>query len=85
MLIQCQITYFNIIEHCIVITDITCTEIAQVISSLKNSSAGWDELPTFVVKKYIDGYIELQTYLHLSLKVFPYRTKVSQSCSYFKN
>ena len=33
----------------------------RVISSLKNSSAGWDEIPTFVVKKCV--YRKLLTYL----------------------
>ena len=39
------------------------TEVAQVIPSFKNSSAGWDELPTFVAKKCVDEYIEPLTYL----------------------
>ena len=55
--------YIDSIEHSIVITDITCTEVTKVISSLKNSSAGWDELPTFVAKKCVYGYIEPLTYL----------------------
>ena len=55
--------YVNSIEHSIVITDISCNEVKQVISSLKNSSAGWDELPTFVAKKCVDCFIEPLTYL----------------------
>ena len=51
-------SYIDSIEYSIVITDIICTVVAQVISSLKNSSTGWDELPTFVAMKCVDGYIE---------------------------
>ena len=57
--------YINSIEHSIVITDITCTVVAQVITSpKKNSSAGWDDdLLTFVAEKCVHGYIEPMTYL----------------------
>ena len=54
--IMCTInpmSYVTSIEHSIAITDISCTEVKQVISSLKNSSAGWDELPTFVAKNVL--------------------------------
>ena len=47
-------SYVKNIEHSIVIKDISCTEVKQVISTLKNSSAGWDEVPTFVAKKCED-------------------------------
>ena len=50
-------SYINSVEHRIVITDISYTEATQVISTLKNSSAGRDELPTFVAKKCVNGYI----------------------------
>ena len=46
--------YVNSIEHIIAITDISCNEVKQVISLLKNLSAEWDELPTFVAKKCVD-------------------------------
>ena len=34
-----------------------------MISKLKDSSAGWDELPTFVAKECVNRYIEPLTYL----------------------
>ena len=55
-------SYIDSSEHSIVITYISYTEVTQVISTLKNSCAGWDELPTFVAKKCINGYIEPLTY-----------------------
>ena len=59
-------SYINTVEHSLVITDISSTEVTQVISTLKNEyiyNAGWDELPTFVTKKCVNGYIEPLTYL----------------------
>ena len=42
----------------IVILDVTCNQVRNVISSLNNSSAGYDELPPFVAKSCVDGFIE---------------------------
>ena len=74
-------SHINSIEHSIVITDISYTEVTQVISTLKNSSAGWDELPTFVAKKCISGYIEPLTYLintSFTEGVFPKELKLAR-------
>ena len=79
--------YVNGIEHSIVITDISCNEVKQVISSLKNSSAGWDELPTFVAKKCVDCFIEPLTYLiNTSFKegIFPKELKLARVVPIFK-
>ena len=51
-------SYINSVEHSIVITDISYTEVTQVISTLKNSNAGWYKLPTFVAKECVNGYID---------------------------
>ena len=80
-------SYVDSIEHSIVITDISCYEVKQVISSLKNSSAGWDELPTFVANKCVDGFIEPLTYLiNSSIKegVFPNELKLARVVPIFK-
>ena len=80
-------SYINSIEHSIVITDISYTEVTQVISTLKNSSAGWDELPTFVAKKCISGYIEPLTYLintSFTEGVFPKELKLARVVPIFK-
>ena len=54
-------SYINTIEHDILITDITCTEVAQFISKI---SAGCDKLHTLVAKKGVDGYIPDQYIFH---------------------
>ena len=74
-------SYINSIEHSIVITYISYTEVTQVISTLKNSSAVWDELPTFVAEKCISGYIEPLTYListSFTEGVFPKELKLAR-------
>ena len=44
-------SYVKSIHNTIVIVNMSCLEVERVISSLKNSSAGWDEIPTFVCQK----------------------------------
>ena len=57
MLIHCHILIVLNIDS-IVIKVISCTKVAQVESSLTNSSTEWDELPTFVAKECVNEYIE---------------------------
>ena len=45
------VSYLVSIENSIVFPEISCAEVKYIIQSLKNSSAGWDEIPTFVAKK----------------------------------
>ena len=80
-------SYINSVEHSIVITNISSTEVTQVISTLKNSSAGWDGLPTFVAKKCVSGYIEPLTYLintSFTEGVFPIELKLARVVPIFK-
>ena len=42
---------------------ITVGDIINVISSLNNSSAGYDDMPASIMKKCIDEYITPLTYL----------------------
>ena len=54
--------YVKSIQNSIVIVNISCLEVERVISSLKNSSAGWDEIPTFVAKKCVYSYLKPLNY-----------------------
>ena len=47
------LSYVKGIDNIIVIVNMSCSEVERVNSSLKNSSAGWDEIPTFEAKKCI--------------------------------
>jgi len=80
-------SYVTYVPNSIVIFDVTCTEVKQVISSLKNSSAGWDDIPTSIAKKCIDNFIEPLTYLinsSLSEGIFPMELKLARVVPIFK-
>ena len=47
------LSHVKIIDNIIVIVNMSCSEVERVISSLKDSSAGCDEIPTFVAKKNV--------------------------------
>ena len=49
---------------------LTVGDIINVISSLNNSSAGYDEMPASILKKCIDEYITPITYL-VNLSIIP--------------
>ena len=81
------LSYINSVEYSIVITGISYTEVTQVISTLKKSSARWDKLPTFVAKKCVPGYIESLTYLIKTFfieGVFHIELKLSRVVPIFK-
>ena len=50
-------------NNSIAVFDVSCVEVANVIHSLKNSSAGHDEFPIFVGKQCVDSFIDLMTFL----------------------
>ena len=52
---------------------LTVRDIINVISSLNNSSAGYDEMPASILKKCIDEYITQITYL-VKLSIRPFLT-----------
>ena len=89
--ISCEtnpLTYVNNIERSIVILDVTCEEIKGVIHSLNNSSSGWDEIPTFLVKICVDSFIEPLTYLvnySISEGIFPSELKLARVVPIFKS
>ena len=47
----------------IVVPSVICMDIRTVISSLKNSSPGFDGIPFFVAIQCIDNYIKPLTYI----------------------
>ena len=72
----------------IVIPDITVGDIINVISSLNNSSAGYDDMPASIMKKCIDEYITPLTYLiNYSIRqgVFPDELKIAKIILIFKS
>ena len=81
------LTYVNNVNNSIVIFYVSCDEVKNIIRSLKNSSAGHDEFPTFVGKLCVDSYIEPLTFLiNYSLKtgVFSSELKLARMVPIFK-
>ena len=82
--IRCSVnpmSYVKSIQNSIVIVNISYLELERVISSLKNSSAGWDEIPTFVAKKFVYSYLKPLTYLinrSFTEGVFPEELKLAR-------
>ena len=88
--IRCSVnpmSYVKSIQNSIVIVNISCLEVERVISSLKNSSAGWDEIPTFVAKKCVYSYLIPLTYLinrSFIEGVFPEELKLARVVPFLK-
>ena len=81
------LSYVKSVNNSIVLTDVTSTEVRNVIASLKNSSSGYDEFPPFVGKSCVEAYIKPLTHLiNLSLKsgVFPSELKLAKVVPIFK-
>ena len=75
------LTYVNGIVNSIVVHNVTSMDIRTVISSLKNSSPGFDGIPSFVANQCIDYFIEPLTYIiNMSFMegVFPSELKLAK-------
>ena len=63
-------------------------EVRTVILDLKNSAAGWDNFPTFVAKKCIDGSLTPLTKIinkSISHGIFPSELKLARVIPIFKS
>ena len=81
-------TYVNGIVNSIVVHNVTSMDIRTVISSLKNSSPGFDGIPSFVANQCIDYFIEPLTYIiNMSFMegVFPSELKLAKVIPIFKS
>ena len=77
----------NTVVNSIFIPDITTIEAINVILLLKNSCAGWDDIPAYVMKRCINVCIEPLTYIiDKSIKegVFPSELKLAKVVPIFK-
>ena len=55
--------YFESIENSIHIPEINMDEVRTIISAIKNSASGYDELPASILKQCSDSYLEPLTLL----------------------
>ena len=50
--------YMNTVANSVFIPNITTIEVMNVILLLKNSCVGWYDIPAYVMKRFINVYIE---------------------------
>ena len=56
-------SYVSYVEDSMFMPDLKECEVRDVILQLKNTSAGWDNFPTSIGKKCVDGYLAPLTYI----------------------
>ena len=56
--------YVNSVNDSIVVQHVSVAQVRNVITSLKDSSPGWDHLSPCVMKQCVDTYVEPITLLH---------------------
>ena len=75
------LNYVNICQNSIVVPYITENEVKKVISGLKNSSPGWDDIPPSIFLINVDSYITPLIHLinkSISDGVFPNSLKLAK-------
>ena len=79
--------YFERIENSIHIPEINMDEVRTIISAIKNSASGYDELPASILKQYSDSYLEPLTILinlSISRGIVPDKLKIARVIPTFK-
>ena len=72
------LSYVNNVVNSIVIPTITTLEVRNIISSTKNNSLGWDDIPATIAKKCIEYYINPLTHIINKRDVFPSKLKLAR-------
>ena len=73
------LSFVNNIPNSMVMSEVSPNEVLQIIHSLKNSSPGWDDIPTSMAKQCVNNFIEPLTYLinkSFSSGIFPIELKL---------
>ena len=79
--------YFQTNKKSIYIPEIDKSEIESIISSINNSSAGYDELPASIMKQCIGSYIDPLIFLinqSIAQGVFPAELKIARVIPLYK-
>ena len=69
-------------------SEVSPNEVFQILQSLKNSSPGWDDIPTSMAKQCVNNFIEPLTYLvytFFSTGIFPIELKIAKVVPIFKS
>ena len=78
----------NSVNDSIVVQYLSVAHVRNVITSLKDSSPGWDHLSPFVMKQCVDTYVEPITILinnSFYHEIFPDELKVARVVPIFKS
>ena len=79
--------YVQITEKCMSIPEIHTNKVNTMISGMKNSASGYDEIPTYILKQCIDSYITPLTCLinmSISQGICPNQFKLARVISLLK-
>ena len=79
--------YVNSVNDSIVVQHVSVAQVRNVITSLKDSSPGWDHLSPFVMKQCVDTYVEPITVLinnSFYHGIFPDKLKLARVVPLFK-
>ena len=80
--------YVNSVNDSIVVQYVSVVQVRNVITSLKDSSPGWEHLSPFLMKQYIDTYVEPITILinnSFYHGIFPDEIELSRVVPIFKS
>ena len=80
--------YVNSVTDSIVVQHVSVAQVRKVITSVKDSSPGWDHLSPFVMKQCVDTYVEPITvliYNSLHHGIFPDDLKLARVIPIFKS
>ena len=79
--------YVQSTDKCMAIPEVHVNEVNTIISAMKNSASGYDELPTSILKQCVDSYITPLTCLinmSISQGIFPNQLKLARVIPLFK-
>ena len=80
--------YVNSVNDSVVVQHVSVAQVRNVITSLKDSSPGWDHLSPFVMKQCVDTYVEPITVLinnSFYHGIFPDELKLARVVPIFKS
>ena len=82
------LSFVTPIQNSMFMPELSEHEVKTVILDLNNSAAGWDNFPTFVAKKCVDGYLTPMTKIinkSISQGIFPSELKLARVIPIFKS
>ena len=82
------LAYIIPVQNSMYMPELSENDVKNIILSLKNSAAGWDNFPTFMAKQCIDGYISpLTSIINKAIMqgIFPRELKLARVIPIFKS